>query len=108
MGRPLPRRARRRNLSVAIDIRVQPRAPRDELAGERAGRALVRVTAPPVDGKANAAVCAAIAKALGVPKGRVAVVRGLSSRDKTVRVDGIDVAAARAVLPAGAVRELSG
>lgn len=39
-------------------MRVIPRARRDELAGVRDGRLLVRVTAPPVDGKANAAVCA--------------------------------------------------
>lgn len=80
-----------------IDVRVQPRATREEIAGERAGRLVVRVTAPPVDGKANAATCAAIAKALGVPKSRVTVVRGQSSRDKTVRIEGVAEAAVRAL-----------
>lgn len=71
-----------------LPVRVIPRARRDEIAGERDGRLLVRVTAPPVDGKANAAVCAVVATAAGVPKGRVTVVRGAQSRDKLVRIDG--------------------
>ena len=82
-------------------MRVVPRARRDEIAGEREGRVLVRVTAPPVDGKANAAVCALLAKAAGVPKGAVRVVRGETSRDKVVRIDGADEAAVRAALGLG-------
>jgi uncharacterized protein len=50
----------------------------------------VRVTAPPVDGKANEAVRRLLAKRLGVQVGRVAMIRGESSRDKLVEVDGID------------------
>ena len=80
-------------------MRVIPRARRDELAGERDGRLLVRVTAPPVDGKANAAVCALLAGALGVPRGAVQVVRGETLRDKLVRIEGVeDEAAVRARL----------
>ena len=74
---------------ATIDIRVIPRAARDKVGGERAGRLLVRVTAPPADGRANACLCAAIAARLGVAKGHVEVVRGASARDKTVRVRGI-------------------
>ena len=73
-----------------ISIRLQPRARRDEVVGERAGAVVIRVTAPPVDGKANAALCAFIARAAGVPPSRVSVVRGQTSRDKVVRVDGVD------------------
>jgi uncharacterized protein len=73
-----------------LALRVQPRSRRNEIAGERAGALLVRVTAPPVDGKANEAVRRLVAKQLGVPVGRVAVIRGESSRDKLVEVDGID------------------
>jgi uncharacterized protein YggU (UPF0235/DUF167 family) len=50
----------------------------------------VRVTAPPVDGKANEAVRRLVAKRVGVPVSRVAVIRGESSRDKLIEVDGID------------------
>jgi uncharacterized protein (TIGR00251 family) len=71
-------------------VRVQPRARRDEIAGERDGRVLVRVTAAPVEGKANAAVRKLLAKRLGVPAGRVAVARGESGRDKLIEVEGLD------------------
>src|SRR5690349_968227 len=73
---------------VELNVRVIPRARRDELAGARDGRLLVRVTAPPLEGRANAAVCAAIAKAAGVPRTSVTVVRGERSRDKRVRIAG--------------------
>jgi uncharacterized protein (TIGR00251 family) len=81
-----------------IAVRVQPRARRNEVAGERAGAVLIRVTAPPVDGKANAAVCALVAKAAGVAPSRVRVIRGESSRDKVLRVEGVGEAALRAAL----------
>jgi uncharacterized protein len=82
---------------MELDVRVIPRASRDQLAGLRDGRLLVRVTAPPLDGRANAAVCALLAKAAGVPKGAVSVARGEASRDKRLRIDG-DEAAVRAAL----------
>lgn len=72
-----------------LALRVQPRSRRNEIAGERAGALVVRVTSPPVDGRANEAVRRLIAKRLGVPAGRVSIVRGESSRDKLVEVEGI-------------------
>jgi uncharacterized protein len=57
-----------------------------------------RVSAPPVDGKANAALCALVAERAGVPPSRVSVVRGLASRDKVVRVEGVEPAALRSAL----------
>ena len=68
---------------------MQPRARRAEVVGERAGAVLLRVTAPPVDGKANVAVCALVAERVGVPPSRVSVVRGAAGRDKTIAVDGL-------------------
>ena len=76
-----------------LAVRLQPRAKREEVVGERGGAVLVRVTAPPVDGKANAALCALVARRAGVPKSAVSVVRGQAARDKVVRVDGIEPAA---------------
>ena len=74
-----------------LTVRATPKAGRNEIAGRRAdGALLVRVTAAPEDGRANAAVCALVAKALGVPKGAVQVVRGETSRDKVLKVDGVD------------------
>jgi uncharacterized protein YggU (UPF0235/DUF167 family) len=58
----------------------------------------VRVSAPPVDGKANAALCSLVAELVGVPRSRVSVVRGLTGRDKVVRVEGVDQDALRAAL----------
>jgi uncharacterized protein len=81
-----------------LAIRVQPRAKRNEVAGERAGAVLIRVSAPPVDGKANEAVCRLIAERAGVPRSAVRIVRGESSRDKVVRIDGLSADEARTVL----------
>ena len=81
-----------------IAIRLQPRARRNEVVGERAGAIVIRLTAPPVDGKANAALCTFVARAAGVPPSRVSVVRGLTSRDKVVRVEGVPQSFLRAAL----------
>jgi len=72
---------------TSLDVRVHPRAGRNEITGERDGRLMVRVTAPPVDGRANAAVCRLIAKAAGVAKGQVTVTSGENHRDKVVAVE---------------------
>jgi uncharacterized protein len=81
-----------------LAIRVQTRAKRSEVAGERGGAVLIRVSAPPVDGKANEAVCRLIAERVGVPRSAVRIVRGESSRDKVVRIDGLSADEARTVL----------
>ena len=75
---------------ATLAVRVQPRARRDEIAGQRAGALLVRVTAPPVEGKANEAVRRLIAKRLGVAPGNVTVVRGATSRDKLLDISGVE------------------
>jgi uncharacterized protein len=81
-----------------IAIRLQPRAKREEVVGERGGAIVVRVTAPPVDGKANSALCALVARRVGVAPSRVAVVRGQTSRDKVVRIEGAEADAVRGAL----------
>ncbi len=78
--------------AVLIAVRVAPRARRSAIAGERAGRLLVETTAPPVDGRANEAVCRLLAKTLGVANGRVRLTSGTHARDKLVQIDGITVA----------------
>jgi hypothetical protein len=81
-----------------LAIRVQPRAKRTEVAGERQGAVVIKVNAPPADGRANAAVCRLIAQRLGVPARDVRVVRGEKARDKVVRIEGVDAESARAKL----------
>jgi uncharacterized protein len=73
-----------------IEIRLRARAHRDELIGMRDGVLQARVMAPPVDGKANRALCRLIAKRFGVAQSKVSVVRGERSREKLVRIEGID------------------
>ena len=95
---PLPAYLSGDGASTLVRVRLQPRGRRDEIAGERAGALLVRVSAPPVEGRANAALCRLLAKAAGVAPSRAELVRGASSRDKLVRLDGLDPADAAARL----------
>ncbi len=69
---------------VLVTVRVGPRASTNAVGGEREGALLVRVTAAPADGKANAAVIRALAKALDVPPSEVQLVRGATARTKVV------------------------
>lgn len=85
--------------AALLRVRVQPRASRDEIAGERAGALLVRVTAPPAVGRANDAVRKLVAKALKIPPSRVSVVQGQSARDKLLRLEGLSAAEAARRLP---------
>lgn len=68
-----------------LAVRVTPNAGADAVILPAEGRVLqVRVTATPEDGKANDAVIALLAKALGVPKSALAIVRGTTARDKII------------------------
>jgi len=73
-------------MAVTIDILVQPRASRAKIGPMHDGRLKVAVTAPPVDGEANAAVIELFAKRLGVPRSSVEIVAGASSRKKTIKI----------------------
>ncbi len=83
--------------AIAIEILVQPRASRAKIGPVHDGRLKIAVTAPPVDGEANAAVIELVAKALGCARGAVEVIAGQSSRRKTVRVRGATRAAIEAL-----------
>jgi uncharacterized protein (TIGR00251 family) len=69
-----------------VTVRVRPGSSRNEVV-EQDDVVVVRVTAPPVDGKANKAVCRLLAQHYGVPPSRVEIIRGHSGRDKVVRLD---------------------
>jgi uncharacterized protein len=83
---------------VVLRVRVTPRTRRDSLAGEREGALLVRLTAPPVDGAANAALMKLLGKAVGLPPSAVRIVKGTSGRAKSVLLVGADVAGIRGCL----------
>lgn len=82
---------RRTKEGVTIQLRAQPGARRSALELTAEGALKAAVTAPPEDGKANAAVIALLAEAWRLPKSSFDVVRGATARDKTVGVAG-DVA----------------
>jgi uncharacterized protein (TIGR00251 family) len=73
---------------LTIDVLVAPRASRAAVGPMVGDRLRVAVTAPPVDGEANAAVIEALAHAFGVRRAAVAIVRGERGRRKTVRIEG--------------------
>ncbi|MEZ5294506.1 MAG: DUF167 domain-containing protein [Vicinamibacterales bacterium] len=72
-----------------VAVRVVPRAARSALAGERDGALVVRVAAPPVDGKANDALVSFLAAVLDVPARAVTVARGDTSRHKRIFINGL-------------------
>lgn len=73
-----------------IEVRLRPRGHADELLGLVGGVLQAKVSAPPVEGKANKALCRLVAKRAGVAPSRVSVVRGEKSRDKVLLVEGVD------------------
>ena len=83
---------------ITLDVTVVPRAGRTGLSGIRGGRLLVRLSAPPVDGAANAALLDFFSKLFHRPKAAVRLVAGERSRAKRVAVDGVTAADAARVL----------
>ena len=88
-------------MEALLSIRLTPRAARERLVAAADGAYAAHVTAPPVEGAANDALCRLVAKAAGVPPSRVSVVRGHRGRQKVVRIDGVDELSARARIGAG-------
>ena len=76
---------------VRIQLHIQPRASRSELAGVFGDALKIRLKSPPVDGAANDELVRFLAEALEVPRSRIELVTGHTGRRKTVRVAGIDV-----------------
>lgn len=72
---------------LTLRVRVQPRASRDEVVGITDGRLKIRLTAPPVDGAANAGLVKLMARELGVPKSRVRILSGETGREKRVAIE---------------------
>ena len=79
---------RNRGADKLIDVRVQPRAARNSIGKVVDARLRIRTTAPPADGKANAAVTRLLARYLGVPPSRLELVRGHTHRDKCFLIRG--------------------
>jgi len=72
--------------ALVLNIRVQPRASRNEIAGPVGDQLKIRLTTPPVDGKANKHLLEFLAKACGVNKNQVELLAGASARNKRVSI----------------------
>jgi uncharacterized protein (TIGR00251 family) len=83
---------------LRLALRVTPRSGANALGEVRDGRLQVRVTAPPEDGKANAAVLKLLAKAFGIPASGMELLSGAASREKLLLLRGLDYAGLPAVL----------
>ncbi len=77
-------------LSVTLAVRVTPRSHRDEIVGWQDGILLVRLRAPPVDGKANGALCRLLAGRLDIATARVRITSGAAARLKRLRIAGLE------------------
>lgn len=82
----MPAWLRERAGVLELALHVQPGAKRTEVAGAHGDALKIRLAAPPVDGKANEELIRFLADAFGVPQRAVTIVRGATSRRKTVRV----------------------
>ena len=75
---------------VELRILVQPRAGRDQVVGVHGEELKVRLAAPPVDGAANDACCGFLAKLCKLPRARVTLTAGATSRHKRVLLEGVE------------------
>lgn len=73
-----------------IKVKLLPRSSRNEILGRDGDIFRIKVTSPPIDGKANKALIEFLAGKLGIPKGNVGIQSGKKARLKTIRIEGLD------------------
>jgi len=71
---------------ILLSIKLQPRSSANQIVGQHGELLKIKITAPPVDSAANEALVAFLAKRLDVPKGNIELVRGQTSRQKTILI----------------------
>ena len=81
--------------SCTLAIKAIPGAPKNQVCGWLGEALKIKIQAPPVEGRANDALIEFLAEALEVPRRTVTLMRGDTSRHKTVRIDGLDLAEAK-------------
>jgi uncharacterized protein (TIGR00251 family) len=74
--------------SILLKVYLQPKSSKNEVAGPYRDGIKVKVTAPPVEGKANEALIRFLAKGLGISPSCIEIIKGLHSREKTIRISG--------------------
>ncbi len=88
--------------TVVVSVRVLPRASRNAMEGEWQGALKVRLSAPPVDDKANQALCKFLAEQLNIPRSAVRILAGERGRLKRVEIRGVSVEQIRCLAKEGA------
>ena len=81
-----------------LSVKLQPRASKNEIGAPLGDELKIKVTAPPVDAAANQALVEFLADQLGCPRGKVELIRGHTSRHKTIRLHGFKAAEVQAKL----------
>ncbi len=74
---------------TVIRVKLLPKSSRNQVVGREGDHFKVKVTAPPVEGRANKALIELLAKKLGVSKSHIEIISGKSSRLKSIRIDGL-------------------
>ena len=86
--------------SCRLEAKVIPGASRDEVAGTMGNAVKIKLRAPPVEGRANEALVEFLSEQLDLPRRAISLERGETSRQKLLRIEGLDLAAVRARLGA--------
>lgn len=84
--------------AVTFKVRLTPRSSRNAIVGEHEGALKIALTAPPVEGAANEALVEFLAKVLGIRKSAVKIVSGEKSKNKTVRIEGVNLSSLKRYL----------
>ena len=87
-----------RENAVVFAVRVQPRSSRDEISGEWEGGLKIRLQAPPLEARANEALCRFLAEILKIPASAVRILSGERSRTKRVEIRGVTAAQIQGLL----------
>ena len=75
---------------IRIEVKVQPRSSKNQVAGEQDGALKIKLTAPPVDGEANQALIKYLSTWLKIPKKNITILKGETARHKLIEIQGID------------------
>ncbi|MFQ5559278.1 MAG: DUF167 domain-containing protein [Nitrospinota bacterium] len=76
--------------AVCIKLRIQPRASKNEITGPYGDALKIKITSPPVDGRANDTCLRFLAGELGVRAGDMTILSGLKGRSKRLKITGLD------------------
>ncbi len=90
---------RRHDTSVTLTLHIQPGAKKTEVAGPHGDALKIRLAAPPVDGRANAALIEFIAARMGLAKSDIRLISGLTSRRKILEISAAPADSEQRLLP---------